>query len=500
MPKFTALSEDGEIRNIYTVFSATRLRDMTGSLNYQMQPILDFLLRKVFWLFLFGHEELYARGTSLIYGLLTTAFVYFSTYYWLSTQKKFQKFEVFLIAAGLGLWVSNIPTLIKYSVYARSYSLVGLISFIWFYRVLFMQDTRSKFYKAISLAFANAHFFVFPLLATSTLKNCIENYKKNQLASIFKELAFFAFCILFTVLLNLPAFQVLLNGTPSPNHAGFFSSVGQGLLHLLELFKSLNFSTTIFFILFVLFFSEKSKLRSLSFYIAIGILPFFIYAKSKSTYSMGDRHFTPFMGIGQAILIFSYCGLKTLITNKTTLKEKLITLILSVLFIFTCGGFHAVTTIISKTNQLKMPPRNFTQYYKIYDEIKREQVPVFIIHNYCFAPEIPNLYMRYIEPPYMHGYDVADLMGCDGISPKQLFTRMELFIKNNPKGIFVFDNSQYKCPKDKAPYATPKNGFLKRLEGTNFCEWKYHQAKRAKDVIDVAEKLNFEMNPELKTL
>jgi len=87
-------------------------------------------------------------------------------------------------------------------------------------------------------------------------------------------------------------------------------------------------------------------------------------------------------------------------------------------------------------HKIKLPSKNFTDTYKLYQTIKSENVPVFIINARKWEDYIPKIYFNYVGNKYQYGSQVISALGgevdlSDGIN------RLEKFIKFNPYGLII---------------------------------------------------------------
>jgi len=113
------------------------------------------------------------------------------------------------------------------------------------------------------------------------------------------------------------------------------------------------------------------------------------------------------------------------------------------------NGHHLPENLLKDSDHIKIPPKNFSEYYQIYQELKQPQVPLFIINAVEYWTDFtPYLYMRWMGTAgYNRGYDYGfELVNAHAegmhasITIEDAMKNLKRFIEMNPKGKIILDD------------------------------------------------------------
>ncbi len=461
LPSITRALWEDEIHHNYLILWADNLYKILEYMGAQSQPFLDYFLRKIVWNNLFGYNEITFRIPSLFYSLFTIAFGYFVTYLFFI---KARASHILSIACGtiVGVWILNNPTEIHYSAEARHYSLTSLISLLWFY-FFFMYDKENKktILFMVSLAFANTHFFSFPIILSGYfIDSTVDLFNKNYKSSILNCVAVIAI-VFISIKINFSAWHWITNAPPGKTTIDIYQGIIEGDRLWNKFISYLSFPIPLRLIIIIMFFNIRSLIAPKILYYLFFILPlFFVYTKLNSSYPFGLRYFTPFFGLGFVIIVYFIFYFYTFFERVPDVVGKFMTFlqiskhnyrlkaILTWAFIISFSyQFHIQRiplNLYREINKIKMPSMNFSYYYDIYQELKNERVPIFLINEHCWANDIPKTYFEFIGSGYNKGFEVVCARGCETDLKEGNFLLNE-FLNNNPFGVIVFDNKRESC-------------------------------------------------------
>ena len=510
LPQITRGFWEDEAHHNYPVLAATGLWDLQARLWSQFQPMLDFFLRKYFWFPLFGRDEISMRIPSLFFSLMTI----FAAY--LITLRHFKRNGLspwisLTFACLAGAWISRHGIEVSYSVEARHYSLVSLVSLLWCSIVLIVPRASERALALSSLIFANTHFFSLPLIVGAYGLRALDDLRIKNGIKATRQIATLAAICLATAYLNKPAFGALLNGPPSGTVSPWTQSrllevtaAGWGLWlsYLSYLGLSVHHWLLGLILIFGIFVFDHKRIMRLLVLLCLVTPAFLIYCRARSGYGFGDRYFSPFFGLGFAVLILSLesilGGLKhtsrlvrlhsSLWTKQIDEKmPKILTALTSIVLTF--GLFTFARETWANRETIRAIPRNFSSYYLAYQEIRAMELPVFVLHSHCYANDIPSLYFEFIGGAYSKPNFMRDSRGCD-FNAAQVRADLQSFIKTYPLGVIVLDQKEQDCSPAE-PLFIRSQAKVGHLSSVKNCFWTLQNATSIEDVFELAQAAKF---------
>ncbi len=490
---------EDEVHHNFGILRSRNLRDLRWSIQAQQQPMLDYVIRKVGWFNVLGYQELHLRAPALLASLATVAAIFLATYC------RFRRQGLLVAAAlalALGAWAATNPDEIYYAAEARHYSLVSLVSVLWAAAFLVSERLPRGAFVAGSAVFVNTHFFSIPLVCAGLALNAMSLGKGRKLTGLVKSAGIGALLLAATIWINYPSFRWLATTPPgnvaSASWGRLVEALRGGAVLWSQFGSYLGLPVPLLVVGAVLLaFAaagiERGKvLRLLA--LAFVVLPgLFVYFRFRSDYFFGARYFTPFFGLGFAMLLTAAeCTLAAIsLAAAAKGRKRLATLgpvAVGVAALAACGVPGALAGV-AKRSALKVPAANFSPYFQLYGELRASGRPLFVLHSHCWANDIPLLYLQHVGgEAYRGGYQVADSKGCE---TKVADTREALrsFLEINPRGIVVLDDKERDC-STSASLEVAGAVTVERVR-LPVCVWKISGAATIDEVAAVAEAVGF---------
>lgn len=458
------------------------------------QPFLEFALRKLFWFKLFGFQERGLRIPSLFYGVSTVILVYVAISLFLAKRPGWSRVAALLLGFLITLVAVNNETAVHYSTEARHYALIGLASTAWFI-LFFLYDARPSWLFALtSVILGNTHFFALPIIAGGygiVILRAL--WKRQWLALPFAALALYA-VYWSTLHINWPQFDQLLHNAPNqttgevmPTVATLKTAWKEGWKLWLAYGESLQLPLPPWLIwLFVvasIFFARALLVGRLVCVVFVGLPLFFTYMRVRSTYPFGDRYFAPFTGVGVASLAMAVAAAADLMMKLPERRRMPVGAGVLAVFALLVGAPKFAWGSLADLGQMRVPPENFSPYWKIYEEIKHENVPVFIVHRHCYCNDIVHLYMSWLGSPRTSWFDTIDSRGCEATAQVGK-SWVQSFLSDpnkGPKGMVVLDNKESDCKNTPTPSLPPPLS-MEKVQSSTWCVYKVRGARTVQEL------------------
>lgn len=491
---------EDEVHHNFAILRAKNLFDLRWSIQAQQQPLLDYALRKVVWFNILGYQELQLRLPSLLASLATVGAVFLTTYFRL--RRSGGRLLAAALAVSLGCWAATNSDEIYYAAEARHYSFVSLVSVLWVTLFLFSERLPKVVFVLGSVVFLNTHFFSIPLVCTGLALKASALERRVRLAGVLKTAGIGALLLAGTIEGNFPAFRWLVTGPPGDVASFSWGRLADALRGGAALWgefdKYLGCPVPVLALGFALLVFaaagiERRKVLSLlalSFLILPGLL---VYFRLRSNYAFGSRYFTPFFGLGFAMLLaVATCLIAAVSRAASRIGRRWVSAVGAVAI----GGVSLLTFRVPGTlaqvadlSTLRLPASNFSPYFQLYGELRASQRPLFVLHSHCWANDIPLLYFQYVGgEPYRSGYQVADSKGCE-MKASDAREALRLFLAINPRGLVVLDDKEQDCSKTRNVRAAG----LVTVERVRLpvCVWKISGASSIDEVRAIAEAVGF---------
>ena len=112
-----------------------------------------------------------------------------------------------------------------------------------------------------------------------------------------------------------------------------------------------------------------------------------------------------------------------------------------IIFSYQLNIHSDLSKIYTDISRISIPPKNFTNHYKIYKELKKKEVPIFIINRIRWEDYIPRVYFYFIDNKGWYG---SYKFGCQVVAgnggettPEHGRELLSDFIRKNPYGLVV---------------------------------------------------------------
>lgn len=508
IPEITRPFWEDEIHHNEPILASPTLTALSehNMMIAQSQPLLDFVVRKFFWFPIHGHQEYALRLPSLVYGALAGPLAFFLAF-GIFRRRDSSFAEATALAFLVGLWAVDHPQLIYDSGEARHYSLVAALSLAWCL-LFFLRDATPRLpFVVITLLFANVHFFALVLVATGYAWWIQQGLRQRRFFDVALAAGTLGAVIATLWFFERPQLEMLLSNPPNrtvsgevPFLAGLHAALGGGFDLWLDFQTYLAFPLP-WWLWWAVLCAGALLLRArfLAPLVAAGLLlmpAFLAYCRMRSSYTFAPRYFSPFFGIGAAAvaaaLLLGARGYTRIVASRPAWRRPILaTGAVALAVMFSVPAF--ALRIGPDVSKLHRPPQNFSPYYRVYEEIKRSDLPVFVLHNHCYANDIPRMYFDHIgEHPYRR-YRVADAMGCEG-STRRVRYRIEEFLRTSPPtALVVLDQKEQDCGQRTS---APVEGMrIERVKSTTECVWIIQGARSFDDVRVAAERTGFRSAP-----
>ena len=244
------------------------------------------------------------------------------------------------------IWIAAHPGEVQLSVEARHYSLVSLLSVLWFSTYVLHGRVISWSLFAVTLAFANVHFFSLPLILGATFFEATTLLHERRFRPLSLLVASVSVILVFTLAVReTTARRVLLLG-------------------------------------------------------AVLVPLFFFYIRGKSEHPFQPRYYSAFVGIGFVALVqcvglgyklFRRVGQRFSLSTWAHRAARAVVPVVMVLLV----GLPAFTRqSFAGTSSFEAIPSNFSAYFRIYEPLK-DRAAILLLQSHCWANEHP-LYVLHI--------------------------------------------------------------------------------------------------------
>jgi len=502
---------EDEVHHNEPILTSADMRQLQQHSMYlnQFQPLFDFWTRKAFWFPLLGVNERAMRVPALAYGVALVVLVYVLGVVSFASRTNLR--WAALLAFLAALWMVDNPTQVHYSAEARHYSLIAFASALWC-GLLFLHHGRPRLlFAAATVLFANTHFFSLPLIAYGYALQFLWDVRQRQFRWIPFHLLVCLGVLACTLWINIGPLEYLIHHPPAARGAtsGLLGSlVGIPTLRAAFAvwldywtFLALPSMTWAVWLMMTTAASIKRDSRWVPFLSAVfvGLPLFFLYTRLRSNYPYRLPYFSPFLGLGFVWLAGAVgVGLDTWAWLARPLSPRRRTLAAGVGFALAglALGLPAFAKrVVTERGSIHRVERNFSPYFLAYSEIAREEKPVLVLHNHCWADDIPTMYLKQII-----GHDevfraTEDALGCQTPIPLAR-ERLSTFLKDyGPQGaLVVLDQKEEDC-RDRfvPPIAFP--GSVEKVHSVSNCMWKVRGARSVQDLAVVAAAVGFRAGP-----
>ncbi len=445
-PGFTREFWEDEVHHSYPILVSSGLWDLRENLAPQLQPALDYVLRMVFWFPLFGHQEFGLRFPSLIYGLVGCVLAGVLAFA-AARRGGLAPLVALAVSVPATIWATMHPVDIAYSSEARHYSLVALVSIVWCWLFFFRMRRDWAFWLGTA-AFLNVHFFALTMVIPCLILEALLLPREERWRATIRYAKWGAVLVLLTVVLNLPAFKWLVRRPPGQVAAAFKWSEG------LELWKTYgriaSESLPVWLWPFVLAtgfgfaFSRRESRRTaliLAGYL-LAILPLvLIVIRMRSSYDFGARYFTPWHGLAWAALVLASVTLARAVSKfggKSAIAGGFALALLTVTEPMAAFGRAVAAPMPS------LPRGDFTDMARFYEHLKVSGKPILVLHQLCWAHDVPLMYLQKIGTPPAGPVEVVDAAGCLTL-PQDVRPKAEAFLKAHPEATVLFIKKNGTC-------------------------------------------------------
>jgi hypothetical protein len=193
------------------------------------------------------------------------------------------------------------------------------------------------------------------------------------------------------------------------------------------------------------------------------LLPaFFTYMRLRSGYPVGSRYFTPFFGLGLVSLVFflevAHAFLQRvlrIVQARTAWVPGAVTFVMACILFVAVGGSMLVLGARDVT-ALQLPPRNFSPYYRVYEELKDETTPLFVLHDHHWAADIAEFYIGKIGRPCPVPWAQYCSTGTYN-SQQDALSLLKQFLVKHPDGVVVLDRSPLGLAPEVARIRRPED-------------------------------------------
>jgi hypothetical protein len=221
--------------------------------------------------------------------------------------------------------------------------------------------------------------------------------------------------------------------------------------------------------------------------IGLGLIPLLLVsARLHSAYGFFDRYYTPFFGLGFVTLLLALDAARRVLPR----RRPWLAAAAAILLLAWQGAGKDLAGLVPGFKNLRQPPRNFSPYFRIYEDIKREPGPLLLIHSHCHGEDIPLMYLQYVGRPYTEGYTIIDAMHC---ATERLDGRLALerFVAVHPEGLIVLDDKE----RDRSDPRAPRGDWeakVRRVPSEPVSVWLIRGARSVGEVRRIARAVGFD--------
>jgi hypothetical protein len=513
LPKMTRPIWEDEVHHNEIVLAAHSIAefDDSGMYRSQMQPKLDFAMRKLVWFPLFGVNERAMRLPALVWGLALVLFVYGSLIVFL---RELLALRLAVILAAVGsLWIVRHPMEVLYATEGRHYSLIAFASTVWFSLLLMFGGKPRWLFGAASLLFANTHFFALPLIAGGYGLQLLRELRCRA----YRWIPFHALiCWLVyecMVRFNAAPLEALFSEPPGATvapHVALWQlfqlpNLEAGLALWLDYARALAVPPATWAIWLVMLgdaiWHRRARWLATLAALFVFVPSLFAYMKFRSSYPFGVRYFSAFFGLG---LVAVAAGFDVALLRWQALAARLpearraptgALAVIALAVLFSAPRF--AYDLVADTGALHRVPKNFSPYFRAYSEIVDDQRSAFVVHTHCYANDIPAMYfyfmVRAARPEWPHNLWLywGDAIACD--EPlASLKGKLRDFMAAHVAqgGVIVLDDKERDCGSRLAPVVLGPVT-VERFRSVSACMWKVSGVSTLDQLARIAELVQF---------
>ena len=488
-----------EARHTYSAMSGPLWIDLMRNVVGQTQPILEYALRKFFWLPILGIDERAPRLISLLYGLGSIALSAQILSTILIEKYSFRRWSAGF-ATFLGLsWILLSEQHIFYSVMARHYSFLLFISAAFSYLYFLRGGLERASTRWISFIFINSHFFaLIPVgVAFAVRFFTLRGFSARLRLSLEVFLGLLA-----TIALNYRALSLLVFSPPSGQEK--LSAFAAAVAAARDYFRFWESDTGLGFLAALVFFSVVAigGFRKKNFHFVLLLLGPVLFAtfwllRKSSGYVVEPRYLFVFWGF-IPVLVGEFMGSasqKAEELSPRSLGRFRSVLCLLPLLLFTKPLFNSSVTF--DRNSFRLPPRMFTRYAEAYQWVKERvgDEAVLLLSDTCYTHETPMLYLRYFPDPHLGALFLEDTFGCLGHPMTESREQIDTVLRLYPGAIVVFDSRGIDCG-GLAKRAGSPSGDGERIDVGIACMQVFRGIRDFNGIKEAALKTGFRHHPD----
>lgn len=492
-----------ETRHTIFIVDSVRVTDVFRNLVFHFQPGLDYLLRKLFWFQFLGHDERAVRIVSLVYGLAAIGLIFVALFAYF--RRKFGEQDPFtwVFAFAGALWLVFPHQHVLYSLNARHYALLALLSCAWFASYALYQHFSRRYFFWLSVAFCNTQFFtLFPVGFTFAYEAALGLRRRDYKYAVRTSLRFLGVLGL-TILINHKPFFAMLRGSQPATSFGFALRSAWGSFERFW-YTDITLPIAFSFLLLISAIYQAWRGRPYAFLVAFPFLFFFLLTYAlKTPVDFSVTYSFPFWGAIPVLFALFAESAHELYTKFLLRRKKrapaaafAVFGIGAALLLYSLNVVGFAQALVTRENW-RAPRRNFSSVYQSYLFIKREPVPIYVIYDGLWTFSVPLYYLRYVDPPFAYGFRFDDSL-CGNTYPcEKMRARIQDFIDHNPKGVFFFEARQKTCKDQTDPPAGKWDGKLTLVKAAPNCLWRLEGAENVRDVLLAMQAIPFQVEPKL---
>lgn len=371
------------------VLNAESFDRLLRNLRLELQPVLDYALRKYFWYPILGTNERGIRIPDMAAALGLLSFSTTALYRWALKSGVPVVLSGF-VALGYGFWVVQQPVFVSLLAESRHYELTALMSVVWCY-LHFLREDRDWLYYAATVLFANTHFFGLPFIATAALWETWLRARQGRAFEAARHLAVFAVGLGVVLWLNWIALSTLVAGgwdryAPLRSVSPFVAAKQVYLRWFTE------FSLPLGFVLpAAALVSLKGRPRRWAlFFVLFVTFPLFAFTvRLRTQYEFYPRYYMAFFG--WTLVLYAW-GSETLYRGGALVWKKVearwpelaqrrwgVEGVVAVAVLASPATWDFVGRVRRGMPRLHVPPPNFTEFYEDYSRVRQDDPYVFIV-------------------------------------------------------------------------------------------------------------------------
>ncbi len=485
-----------ESRHNVAILEAKTLIELASKTAHMSQPILEYAARWGFWFPIFGHQE---RGLRLpnfvVYLVLVISGVCLAGRF--LDGRGHPRSYALLGSVLVAVWLSAKPDESWSGCVARHYSLVSLLSLWWFHLAMLAERSSPGLRWGVSLAFANTHFFALPLIGAASFLDAVTAWRERDRRGVAVVLVGAVAIAVVTIAINYSAWQEL-TGNPPDGRVAWRAGLLDGARTwwgFVE-YAHLPVSAVVVWAGLLLVAGRRDVARLLLFVLVL--LPLFLVAlRIRSHYPFAPRYFTPFFGAAFATLVLmldqgrlAFVGwLRRYRFSPAGGRVAGWAVVATMIAVF--NVVPACRDLVRLRGAFTDLPENFSPTFRMYEAIKREDVPVLVFSDPCWNDVTPPLYLRFIGKPFKRELRQTRADGCPG-GTTDIRAEMARFLSDHPRGLVVLDNTESGQADCGHPPAQPLGGGLRVTQAPDgLCAWFIRGGRNAADIRRAARAVEF---------